>query len=58
MRESISSLTASVLIRSVVAIFLAVAEEAALDAVAVAAGKVVFLADGLIGKEQRLHLQI
>ena len=49
-------LTACVFVRAVVAVLVAVAEEAALDAVAVAAGQVVLLADGLVGEEQRLHL--
>ena len=50
------SLTACVFVGAVVAVLVAVAEEAALDAVAVAAGEVVLLADGLVGEEQRLHL--
>lgn len=50
------TLTTGVFVRAVVAVLVAVAEEAALDAVAVAAGQVVLLADGLVGEEERLDL--
>jgi hypothetical protein len=53
---SLMYLTASVLIGSVVAVLITVAEETPLDAVSVSAGEEVLLTDGLVGKEQRLHL--
>ena len=48
-------LTAGIFIRAVVAVLVAVAEEAPLDAIAVAAGQIVFLANGLIGEQKRFH---
>ena len=45
-----------VLVRAIVAVLLSVTEEAALNAVAVTAGEVVLLADGLVGEEQGLDL--
>ena len=49
-------LTTGVLIGAVIAVLVTVAEEPPLDAVAVAAGQVVLLADGLVGEEEGLHL--
>ena len=53
---SLLVLTTGVLVRPVIAILLPIAEESPLDAVAISAGQVILLADGLISKEQRLHL--
>jgi hypothetical protein len=50
------SLTASVLVRPVIAVLGPVAEESPLDTVAVPTGQVVLLADGLVREEQRLGL--
>ena len=49
-------LTAGILVRAVVAVLGAVAEQPAFDAVAVPAGQVVLLADGLVREEERLGL--
>ncbi len=51
-----ASLTASVLVRPVIAVLGPVAEEPPLDTVAVPTGQVVLLADGLVREEQRLGL--
>ena len=55
-RNPTGQLTASVLVRAVVAVLGAVAEEPPLDTVAVPAGQVVLLADGLVREEERLGL--
>jgi hypothetical protein len=53
-----TSLTTRVLVGSVGAVFLAIAEESALDAVAVTAGEESVLAERLVGDQQRLHLAL
>jgi hypothetical protein len=52
------SLTARVFIRAIAAILFAVAEESALDAVAVAAREEAVLAQRLVRDQQRLHLAL
>lgn len=53
-----AALTARVFVGTVAAVLLAVAEEAALDAVSVAARQEAVLAERLVGDEQRLHLAL
>ncbi len=50
------SLTASILVRPVIAVLGPVAEESPLYAVSISAGQIVLLADGLVREEQRLGL--
>lgn len=52
------SLTARVFVGAVAAVLLAVAEEAALDTVSVAAREEAVLAERLVGDEQRFHLAL
>ena len=56
--EIVRRLTAGVLVRAVATVLLAVAEQAALDAVTVAAGKEPVLAQWLVRDQQRLHLAL
>ena len=49
-------LTARVLVGTIVTVLLSVTEETALDTVAVTAGEVVLLTDGLVGEKKGLDL--
>lgn len=53
-----TTLTATVFVGTVTAVLLAVTEEAALDAVAVAAGQEALLAQWLVGVQERLDLAL
>lgn len=55
---TLCSLTAGVLVRAVVAILVAVAEELLGDAGGVPAGQLVVVTDRLVCHQQRLHLEI
>lgn len=52
------ALTARVFVGAIGAIFLAVTEQAAFDAVAVTAGQEAVLAERLVGHQQRLHFAL
>ena len=53
-----AQLTTTVLVGSIGAVFLSVAEEATLNAVAVSAGEEALLAQGLVGVQERLDLTL